>query len=136
MTIFLGGGIIKKNPRTGVCLWRISPIWRCKGDIMNTKILLDPIKQTKEYIALTDRLNEMYKDNANLPLLVNGVSGGAAFALIYSLISHIKSGYKKTALVPSASIFWIGIPPRPSREISSPVFPNILYSTISLLYAK
>ena len=66
---------------------------------MNTKILLDPIKQTKEYIALTDRLNEMHKDGVRLPLLVNGVSGGAAFALIYSLISHIKSGYKKTALV-------------------------------------
>ena len=66
---------------------------------MNTKILLDPIKQTKEYIALTDRLDAMHKDGEKLPILVNGVGGGAAFALIYSLITHIKSGFKKTALV-------------------------------------
>ena len=66
---------------------------------MNTKILLDPIKQTKEYKELVSRLDELYKDGKKLPLLVNGVSGGAAFALIYSLITHIKSGYHKTALL-------------------------------------
>ena len=36
----------------------------------------------------------------------------------------------------SASIFWIGIPPKPTRDISSPVFPKILYSKVFLLYVE
>ena len=65
---------------------------------MNTKILLDPIKGTSEYISLTAALSEQRERGKILPLLVNGVSGGALFALTYSLISHLKKEYGRTVL--------------------------------------
>ena len=65
---------------------------------MNTKILLDPIKGTKEYKELISTLSRQKEKGEILPLLVNGVSEGSAFALGYSLIQHIKKEYKKTVL--------------------------------------
>ena len=66
---------------------------------MNTKILLDSIRSEKEYGALISSLSELKNKGQPLPLLVNGVSGGASFALSYSLISHIRNEYRKTVLL-------------------------------------
>ena len=66
---------------------------------MNTKILLDSIKSTKEYLSLISELSELKRKGRSLPLLINGVSGGASFALSHSLISHIRTEYKKTVLL-------------------------------------
>ena len=66
---------------------------------MNTKILLDSIKSAKEYKSLISDLAELKEKGKALPLLINGISGGASFALSYSLISHIRKEYKKTVLL-------------------------------------
>ncbi|MBQ8392291.1 MAG: transcription-repair coupling factor [Clostridia bacterium] len=65
---------------------------------MNTKILLEPIQDTQEYKSLISTLSTQKTKGKILPLLVNGIGDGPAFALSYSLISHIKTEYKKTVL--------------------------------------
>jgi len=65
---------------------------------MNTEILLNSIKSAREYEELISALAELKARGDTLPLLVNGISGGAYFALSYSLISHIKKEYGKTVL--------------------------------------
>lgn len=51
--------------------------------------------------------------------------------IIYSRSASLCS----SVFVPSASIFWIGIPPRPILETLRPVFPSVTYSIFFLLFS-
>ena len=54
---------------------------------MEVKDLAGLIKESKQYKELLARYKELTKEKTPLPLLVDGVSDGAFFALAYSLIS-------------------------------------------------
>ena len=57
---------------------------------MNTSILTEGIKSSRTYHRLLSRLVELRSLGTPLPLLIEGVSDGALYALTYSLIKDIK----------------------------------------------
>ena len=66
---------------------------------MNTDLLTFGIKNTKIYRQLICRLIELRAEKKPLPLLVEGVSDGALYSLMYSLITDIKKETGKPVLV-------------------------------------
>ena len=66
---------------------------------MENKILNSAITLSPKYKLLIDRYLELKKENTRLPLLVDGVSDGAMYSLLYSLISDIKKVEGKTTLI-------------------------------------
>jgi len=61
---------------------------------MNKDVLISPIRGTDEYKSLLSLL----EDGSGAPASVSGLGDGAAFALGYSLISHLKKKQGKTVL--------------------------------------
>ena len=70
-----------------------------KGDNMNKGILLEPVKQTREYKRLISRLDELRESGKHLPLLVNGMCDGSECAMIHSLVSDIRERDARTVLI-------------------------------------
>ncbi|MBR2444819.1 MAG: transcription-repair coupling factor [Clostridia bacterium] len=66
---------------------------------MEVKDLAGLIKESKQYKELLARYKELTKEKTPLPLLVDGVSDGAFFALAYSLISDIRAKAKSPLLL-------------------------------------
>lgn len=66
---------------------------------MNTSILLEGIRHTKEYSSLIGQIDEMTGKKKTLPLRVSGVSGGSEYALVHSLITDLKKRSGKPILV-------------------------------------
>ena len=66
---------------------------------MNTRVLTDGIKETKEFQDLIKRFSELCGEEKKLPLLVEGVSDGALYALTYCLITEIKKKTGKPILI-------------------------------------
>ena len=66
---------------------------------MDTAILNGAIKLSPQYKLLVNRLRELRESNKPLPLLVDGVSDGALYSLIFSLIKEIKDLSGKPALI-------------------------------------
>ncbi len=65
---------------------------------MNNDFLNSLIKASPEYTRLLSRLKEL-KDNKPLPLLVDGISDGALYSLLFSLTKDITSEYRAPILV-------------------------------------
>ena len=63
------------------------------------KEILQGIKQTATYERLIARFKELNEIGSNLPLLVDGVSDGALYSLLYSLSDDIKRIKKSPVLV-------------------------------------
>ena len=66
---------------------------------MNTNLLTQGIKNTRLYRQLICRLIELRAMNTPLPLLVDGVSDGALYSLIFSLVTDIKKETGKPVLL-------------------------------------
>ena len=66
---------------------------------MNNDFLTSLIKATPEYGKLLSRFNELKEKDEPLPLLVDGVSDGALYSLLFSLTKDITAEYKKPILV-------------------------------------
>ena len=69
------------------------------------KEILQFIKSTSAYERLISRFKELHQINSSLPLLVDGVSEGALYSLLYSLsedIRHIKKARQSPPVVSSA----------------------------------
>ena len=65
---------------------------------MNREIL-QAIKDTSTYERLITRFKELNQIGSNLPLLVDGVSEGALYSLLYSLTDDIKEIKKTPTLI-------------------------------------
>ena len=63
------------------------------------KEILQGIKHTSTYERLLDRFKELHSINKKLPLLVDGVSDGALYSLLYSLGDDIKKITKSPILI-------------------------------------
>lgn len=66
---------------------------------MNSNFLTDLIKESSKYKELIARFKELNSEKLCLPLLVDGISDGALYSLIGSLVEDIKKITKKTLLV-------------------------------------
>ena len=63
------------------------------------KEILQGIKNTSTYEKLITRFKELHAINSKLPLLVDGVSEGALYSLLYSLSEDVKNIKKAPLLV-------------------------------------
>ena len=63
------------------------------------KEILQGIKNTLTYGKLITRFSELNAINSNVPLLVNGVSEGALYSLLYSLSDDVKRIKKSPILI-------------------------------------
>ena len=66
---------------------------------MDTLVLNGAIKLSPQYKLLVSRLKELREAGTPLPLLVDGVSDGALYSLIYSLIKEVKELTGKPVLI-------------------------------------
>ena len=66
---------------------------------MENTILNSGITLSSKYKSLIDRYNELKGDNLHLPLLVDGVSDGAMYSLLYSLTRDIRKTDKMPTLI-------------------------------------
>ena len=66
---------------------------------MNSIFLTDLIKESSKYKELISRFKELNSEKICLPLLIDGISDGAHYSLIGSLVKDIKKITKKTLLV-------------------------------------
>lgn len=66
---------------------------------MSTEFLSSLIKASPEYSKLLTRLKDLKEKNEPLPLLVDGVSDGALYSLLFSLTKDITKEYNKPILV-------------------------------------
>lgn len=63
------------------------------------KEILQAIKHSSVYARLISRFEELYSQGTNLPLLVDGVSDGALYSLLYSLSDDIRGLTKAPVLI-------------------------------------
>lgn len=66
---------------------------------MNNKYLIELIKESSKYKELISRFKELHSQGSVLPLLVDGVSDGALYSLIGSLIIDLKKITKSPLLI-------------------------------------
>ncbi len=66
---------------------------------MNNNILTSLIKASPQYDKLFSRLKELKGSGSPLPLLVDGVSDGALYSLLFSLTCDLRSEYNSPVLV-------------------------------------
>lgn len=66
---------------------------------MDTKILNSAITLSPKYKSLINRFKELRAEDSRLPLLVDGVSDGAMYSLLYSLTKDIKEESGKVSLI-------------------------------------
>ena len=77
----------------------VSPNSKKRREIMENTILNGAISLSPKYKALVDRHRELKANGSCLPLLVDGVSEGAMYSLLFSLSRDIKAKGEKPLLI-------------------------------------
>ena len=66
---------------------------------MENNIINGAIRYSSQYQKLIKRFDELFAKGENLPLLVDGVSDGAIYSLLFSLTEDIKKRTKSPLLI-------------------------------------
>lgn len=66
---------------------------------MNSNVFVDSISKSPQYGALFTKLKELKAEKTPMPILVDGVSDGALYSLLYSFVRDYREEYKKPVLV-------------------------------------